>query len=205
MVGSNNLNTCGMSSVDDFLNNIIACENLNVNEIYISGLSCFDVEFCISIRLDCFFSTFFGSTESHEKWDVTKNCTKVFQYIFNLCKIKNTFKPVYTPLNNINRDRIKSFCFFNDVFFCDANDRNDDLRCACTNLNVTDFNCIHDEFPFYYIMITTGSKSRCLIVQARTDIGLFAPGSHFSSQLLRVQPFFCNGCLQTDQVQHQLL
>ena len=38
-------------------------------------------------------------------------------------------------------------------------------------------------------MITTGSKSRCLIVQARTAIGLFAPGSHFSSQLLRVQPF----------------
>ena len=58
---------------------------------------------------------------------------------------------------------------------------------------------------FYYIMITTGSKSRCLIVQARTAIVLFTPGSHFSSQLLRVQPFFCNGCLQTDQVQHQLL
>ena len=166
MVGSDNLNTFCMSSVDDLFNDLITCEDLNVNEIYISGLSCFDVEFCISIRLDCFFSTFFGSTESHEKWDVTKNCTKVFQYIFNLCKIKNTFKPVYTPLNNINRDRIKSFCFFNDIFFCNTNDRNDDFRCTCTDFDITDFNCIHDEFPFYYIMITTGSKSRCLIVQA---------------------------------------
>ena len=146
MVGSDDFDSGCVSTVDDFFYDIISGKDFNINEIYISGLCSFDVQFSISFRFDSFFAAFFGSTESHKKRDVSKNLAKVFQYIFYFCKIKYTFKPVYTPFNNVDRNRIKCFCFFNDVFFCDANDRNDDLRCACTNLNVTDFNCIHDDF-----------------------------------------------------------
>ena len=45
VVGSDNLNACCVSTVDDLLNNLITCEDLYVDQIYISGLSCFDVEF----------------------------------------------------------------------------------------------------------------------------------------------------------------
>ena len=128
MVGGNNLNSCGMGTVDDFLNNLIACEDFYIDHIHISGLGCFDVKFGVCFRLDCFFTAFFGSTECHKDRSIAKSSTKIFESIFYLCKIKNTFKPVYTPFNNINRNRIKGFGFFDNVCFCNTNDGNDDLR-----------------------------------------------------------------------------
>ena len=152
MIGSDNLYTCCVCTIDDFFYDLVSGKNFNVDQIYISGLCCFDVEFCVCFRLDRFLAAFFGSTECHKKRDVSKSLTKILEYIFNFGKIKNAFKPVYTPFNNINRNRIKGFCFFDDVFFCNTNDRNDDLRCACTDLDITDFHCIHDFCPFLYMM-----------------------------------------------------
>ena len=47
MVGSHDLNACGMCAGNDLFDNVIPCKGLDVDQVDQTGLCCLDIEFCI--------------------------------------------------------------------------------------------------------------------------------------------------------------
>ncbi|CDE65647.1 unknown [Blautia sp. CAG:37] len=78
MVGSNNLYACCVCTVDDLLYNVISGKDLNIHQIHISGLCCFDVQLRIGCRLNRFFTALFGGTECHQKRNIAECFAEVF-------------------------------------------------------------------------------------------------------------------------------
>ena len=78
MIGSDNLYTCCVCTIDDFFYDLVSGKNFNVDQIYISGLCCFDVQLRLGCRLDSFFAAFFGGTERHQKRNIAECFAEVF-------------------------------------------------------------------------------------------------------------------------------
>ena len=78
MVRGNNLYACSVCAVDDFLYDLISGEDLNVDQINVSGLCCLDVQLSVCFRLDSFLAALFGGTERHQNRNIAECCTKVF-------------------------------------------------------------------------------------------------------------------------------
>ena len=143
MVGSDDLYTGSVSTVDDFADHCITGEDFDVDQIDITALCSLQVELGIGFRCDCFLTAFLGSTESHQDRCVSEHLAQILQYVDNLLRFKYVLKPVCTPLNDVDRKRIESLCLSDDLFLCDANDRNNDFRCSGADFQVSYFYGIH--------------------------------------------------------------
>ena len=78
MVRSNNLYACSVCAVDDFLYDLISGEDLNVDQINVSGLCCLDVQLSVCFRLDSFLAALFGGTERHQNRNIAECFAEVF-------------------------------------------------------------------------------------------------------------------------------
>ena len=148
MVGCYDLNACSMSSLDDLLNDLIACENFNVNHIDITCLSSFDIDICIDFIFDSLFSAFLGSTECHKDRKIAEDLAESLHYIFKCSEVKYVLEPVDSPLNNICRKLCDCTGFFKDSFLGNTYDRNADLRHSFADNSISYFNSLHLVFPF---------------------------------------------------------
>ena len=150
MVGSYDLDACSVCSLDDLLNDLIACEDFNVYHVDKSGLGSLDVDVCIDLILDSLLSALFRSTECHEYRHVAEDLAEALHNILESCEVEYVFKPVDTPFNYVCRKLCDSFCFFKNGLFCYAYDRNADLRHSFADYCISGFNCVHSFIPFSY-------------------------------------------------------
>ena len=143
MVGSYDFDTCSVSSLNDLLNDLVACEDLYVDHVYKTCLSCLDVDVCIYLILDSLLAAFLGSTECHEDRHVAEDLAEILQYVCELVEFKYVFKPVDSPLYYVSRKLGDSASFFEDSFFGNSYDWNADLRHSFADNCVSNFYSLH--------------------------------------------------------------
>ena len=102
MVRSDHFYSVFMCYLNNSLHYIISCKCFNIYQINKSCLRRILIQFNISLCLDCFLSTFFGCAECEKNRHLPKHLTKCLHCRLCLCKIKDIFIPVNTPLNNIS-------------------------------------------------------------------------------------------------------
>ena len=146
MIRSNHFHSVFMCCLNNRLHSLISCKCLYVYKVNKSCLCCILIQFNISLCLDCFLSTFFGCAECEKDRHLPKRHTKCLHCRLCLCKIKDIFIPVNTPLNNISLCRLDILSCCKNLFSCHTNDRYTDFRNSGADFNISYFYCIHDSF-----------------------------------------------------------
>ena len=134
-----------MCAVDDLGYNRVAGKDLYVNEINIAGLSCLDVQLCVIFRLDGFLAASLEVRKVIRIGVSPRTARSSF-------KTTSTFSKSKTPSNQSTRHSTIStgiesnvFGLVDDFLFGNAYDRNDDLRCAGADFDISNFDSIHNQ------------------------------------------------------------
>ena len=142
MVGSYNLHASGMRALNDLFDDLISGESLDVDQVDETCLRCGNIQLRVVSSLNRLLAALFGCAEGKEDGSIAQSSTQVFQNILNLGEIKDALEPVDTPLDEVQTDFFKGSGSGQNLFFCHADDGNDDLRNTFTDLDAADFDYV---------------------------------------------------------------